>query len=79
MCSHPFGGCSSVVDALLVGNPVVSLSGSQYANRCGPHLLETVGLHERCDHATLLSQSCHIDERNLAPKMAPQACRTLTA
>ena len=42
--SYPFGGCSSIIDALLVHQPVVSLSGTKYSNRCGPHLLETAGL-----------------------------------
>ena len=41
--SFPFGGCSSIIDALLVHQPVVSLSGTKYSNRCGPHLLETAG------------------------------------
>ena len=41
--SFPFGGCSSIIDALLVHQPVVALSGTKYSNRCGPHLLETAG------------------------------------
>lgn len=44
--SVPFGGCSSIVDVLLVNQPLVSLSGTKYSNRCGPHLLESAGLHE---------------------------------
>ena len=44
--SFPFGGCSSIVDALLVNQPIVSLSGTKYSNRCGPHLLETADLHQ---------------------------------
>ena len=43
--SYPFGGCSSIIDALIINQPIVSLSGTKYSNRCGPYLLETAGLH----------------------------------
>lgn len=49
--SFPFGGCSSIIDALLVDQPVVSLSGTKYSNRCGPHLLETAGLDAGVAHS----------------------------
>ena len=49
--SYPFGGCSSIIDALIVNQPVVSLSGTKYSNRCGPHLLETAGLGDFAVHS----------------------------
>lgn len=42
--THPYGGTTTTCDSLLMGVPVVSLSGSTPASRVGRSLLHAVGL-----------------------------------
>jgi len=42
----PFGGYTTVIDALWVGRPVISIKGSRFFNRAGAYLLERAGLDE---------------------------------
>lgn len=44
--SYPFGGYNSVVDALVLGKPVVALEGHHAVNRLASALLRRVGLDE---------------------------------
>ncbi|MDR1611568.1 MAG: hypothetical protein LBT97_02165 [Planctomycetota bacterium] len=44
--SHPFGGGTTAVDALVMGRPLVVLRGRHEYNRYAAALLERLGLHE---------------------------------
>jgi hypothetical protein len=44
--SYPFGGYTTIVDALWCGLPIVTLEGNQWFNRVASYLLRRVGLEE---------------------------------
>ena len=44
--AYPYGGCNSILDAVHVGVPILTLAGSAWRNRIGAALLREVGLHE---------------------------------
>ncbi len=46
LLSYPYGGCNTVVDALIAGLPVVCIEGTKWYNRSGPGLLRRIGLQE---------------------------------
>ncbi len=46
LLSYPYGGCNTVVDALVTGLPVVCIEGTKWYNRSGPGLLRRIGLQE---------------------------------
>ena len=44
--SFPFGGCNTVMDALSLGKPILTLRGTRWHNRIGPAHLEVLGLSD---------------------------------
>ncbi|XFA73902.1 hypothetical protein RYO59_002162 [Thermosynechococcaceae cyanobacterium Okahandja] len=44
--AYPFGGGNTVVDALLIGKPILTYEGQKWYNRIGSALLRRVGLEE---------------------------------
>ncbi len=44
--SYPFGGYNTVVDALHLGNPIITHEGDRYYNRASSAILRRVGLDE---------------------------------
>ncbi|WP_448534692.1 O-linked N-acetylglucosamine transferase family protein [Parathermosynechococcus lividus] len=44
--AYPFGGGNTVVDALVIGKPIVTYEGQKWYNRIGSALLRQVGLEE---------------------------------
>lgn len=60
--SYPFGGCNSVMDALWLGQPLVTRYGREWNNRYGLALLRRFGLEE-------MAVSEREDYRRLAVRM----------
>jgi predicted O-linked N-acetylglucosamine transferase (SPINDLY family) len=48
--SYPFGGYNTVVEALYLRKPVVTLEGNKFYNKCASCLLEKVGLDKLITH-----------------------------
>ena len=44
LMAHPFGGYTTVVDAFVLGQPVVAVEGTRMFNKMAPTMLRTVGL-----------------------------------
>eukprot|EP00300_Choanocystis_sp_HF-7_P019493 c20359_g1_i4.p1 GENE.c20359_g1_i4~~c20359_g1_i4.p1 ORF type:complete len:421 (+),score=71.83 c20359_g1_i4:1230-2492(+) len=44
--SYPYGGCNTVMDALILFQPVVTRRGTRWHNRIGPAQLDKIGLGE---------------------------------
>jgi hypothetical protein len=44
LMAHPFGGYTTVVDAFILGQPVVAVEGERMFNRMAPAMLRQVGL-----------------------------------